>query len=84
MGPIFGKVRSFCHFWAESSGQSRVLDSPASYAACAAYELGKIAGIGMTLADIEIAFEVSQGFRAKRIEVQDLLVYIENHPGVLE
>jgi hypothetical protein len=84
LGPIFDKVRLLCHFWADYSGQSRVLDSPATYAACAAYELGKIQGIGMTLEDIEVAFEVSQGFRAKRDEVRDLLAFIDSHPGVLD
>jgi hypothetical protein len=84
LGPIHDRVRRFCHFWAEYTGQSRVLDSPVSYAACAAYELGKIADIGMTLEDIEVAFEVSQGFRANRTEVRDLLTFIESHPGVLD
>ncbi len=83
LGPIHDRVRRFCHFWADYTGQSRVLDSPVSYAACAAYELGKLADIGMTLEDIEAAFEVSQGFRAKRSEVQDLLTFIESNPGVL-
>jgi hypothetical protein len=86
LGPIFDQVHRLCHFWAEFTGQSRVLDSPKSYAACAAYELGKIEGIGMTLEDIEIAFEVSQGFRAKQkqTELRELLAFIDRHPGVLD
>lgn len=84
LGPIHDCVRRFCLFWAESTGQSRVLDSPSSYAACAAYEIGRQAGIGMTLKDIEISFDVSQGFRAKRNEVQEILAFLEKNPGVLE
>ena len=83
LGPIYPKIRSFCEFWAEKSGNSRILDSPASYAACAAYEIGKTEGIGMTLEDIEIAFEISQGFRSYAKEVRDLLTFIESHPGVV-
>ena len=84
LGPIHERVRRFCLFWAEYTGRSRVLDAPKSYAACAAYEIGRLEGIGMTLEDIEVASDVSQGFRAKRIEVQDLLAFVETHPGVLE
>ena len=83
LGPIHNQVRNFCLFWAEYTGQSRVLDAPVSYAACAAYEIGKMEGTGMSLEDIEIAFEVSQGFRSRQQEVQDLLVFIDEHPGVL-
>lgn len=84
LGPIHGKVRQFCHLWAEKSGNSRILDSPDLYAACVAYELAKIEGLGMTLEDIEVAFGVSQGFRTYRAEVQDLLAFIEKYPGVLD
>jgi hypothetical protein len=84
LGKIHQRVRRFCLFWAEYSGESRVLDSPASYAACAAYEIAKVDDLGLTLEDIETAFQVSQGFRAKRSEVRDLLAFIESHPGVLE
>ena len=84
LGVIHRRVRRFCLFWAEYTGESRVLDSPVSYAACAAYEIGKIDDLGLTLEDIESAFQVSQGFRAKGAEVRELLAFIENHPGVLE
>ena len=84
LGPIHSKVRRFCHFWAEKSGNSRILDAPDLYAACVAYELAKITGIGMTLGDIEVAFDVSQGFRAYRAEVQDLLAFTEKYPEVLD
>jgi hypothetical protein len=83
LGLIHNRVREFCLFWAEYTGQSRVLDAPVSYAACAAYEIGKIEGIGMTLEAIQIAFEVSQGFKSRQQEVQDLLMLIDEHPGVL-
>jgi hypothetical protein len=84
LGPIHRLVYRFCIFWAEYTGKSRVLDAPASYAACAAYEIGKLQNIGLTLEDIEAAFLVSQGFRMRSSEVQDLLAFIDNHPGVLE
>tara|TARA_B100001250_G_scaffold382044_1_gene374858 strand:- start:72 stop:1076 length:1005 start_codon:yes stop_codon:yes gene_type:complete len=84
LGKIHRQVRQFCLFWADYSGESRVLDSPASYAACAAYEIGKIENLGMKLEDIEDAFQVSQGFRSKRSEVRDLLEFIDNHPGVIQ
>ena len=83
LGSIYSKIRIFCEFWAEKTGNSRILDSPASYAACAAYEIGKTEGIGMTLEDIEIAFDISQGFRSYTKEVRDLLTFIESHPGVM-
>ena len=83
LGSIFNQVRKFCHFWAEIKGNSRVLDAPGSYAACAAYEIGKIEGIGMTLDDIQVAFEVSQGFRTRQREVQELLAFKEEFPEVV-
>ena len=83
LGKIYRQVHRFCQFWADYTGESRVLDSPASYAACAAYEIGKVESLGLTLEDIEAAFQVSNGFRAKRSEVRDLLSFIDNHPGVI-
>ena len=83
LGTIHRRVRRFCLFWAEYTGESRVLDSPASYAACAAYEIGKIEDLGLTLDDIESAFLVSQGFRARSKEVRNLLAFIDSHPEVL-
>ena len=83
LGTIFNQVRKFCQFWAEYTGQSRVLDAPSSYVACAAYEIGKIEGIGMTLDDIQIAFEVSQGFRNRQGEVQELLTFLEQCTEVI-
>ena len=83
LGKIFNEVRSFCLFWAEYTGQSRVLDAPASYAACAAYVIGKSNTIGLTLEDIQKAFEVSPGFRVRVSEVQDLYSFTVKHPGVL-
>jgi len=82
LGPIFERVRSFCRFWAEYK-RPRVLDAPKTYAACAAYEIGKRFGLGLTLEAVETAFDTSQGFRTHSGEVQDLLEFVENHPEVM-